>query len=553
MKRKEAETLVRSDYRLPKIVTLVYVEEMVTPVLLLRYCFYFMCAKLKSPLIFFYHLSLFFFFLVAFSGPFQLSSPFLPTTSLTFFFSFLLASYCVTLGEKVVGRHITKYPTFLPSLEYSSPMWPFTFTHKKKKWPSFSAEEVEQHHTPSSIWIISDDSVYDITDILLHHPGGEKALTQWGGGKKDCKVDQFFHSACARNLWKEHKIGEITPEEKSKLLNRHQTLLQTRTSPARSAGEHADTERRAGDAGSDSDKESISLEKIFLNSPDWIVYNRSSEKCVRLPSSSPLSLPVAVLFSFLHGIFNFLFYLFILSFSIFYLFFIFSFFYNDTHFFHFPACETKWIGTLLLLMDKQQPLRTTYTLIEKQKEQRHLIIEPWVLTTTTNLERKGYSHFSFCFSFTFLFFRHRKTNKQTNKKPKTNKQTNKNQKQTNKKNREKERQKKERETTAGQKIKTSVFCKEAPIVEQGESLSCLASPYIPYHTCLRVIGMRDVFYIYLAPKVNYVQLIHQQPSLKKPQQHNNTRDTEKQTDKKKQETNKQTKKTRVEGLYSPVT
>lgn len=88
----------------------------------------------------------------------------------------------------------------------------------KQSWPEVSAEEAREHSDTNSLWIVSGNSVYDITDILECHPGGADALLRRAGGLEDCKADYEFHSYYARNHWDSCKVGEISEQQKSYLL-----------------------------------------------------------------------------------------------------------------------------------------------------------------------------------------------------------------------------------------------------------------------------------------------------------------------------------------------
>lgn len=65
----------------------------------------------------------------------------------------------------------------------------------------FTFEEIAQHNTEASLWVIIDDSVYDITKFVEEHPGGVKPLLEGAG----TDVTERFHKI------KKHKKNEHLP------------------------------------------------------------------------------------------------------------------------------------------------------------------------------------------------------------------------------------------------------------------------------------------------------------------------------------------------------
>lgn len=53
----------------------------------------------------------------------------------------------------------------------------------------YSLEEIAKHNTEDNLWIIIDGNVYNVTKFLEEHPGGRKALLNYGG--KDASIS--FH------------------------------------------------------------------------------------------------------------------------------------------------------------------------------------------------------------------------------------------------------------------------------------------------------------------------------------------------------------------------
>jgi len=76
---------------------------------------------------------------------------------------------------------------------------------------SFTADEVRNHNTDKSLWLIVDKQVYDVTNYLKDHPGGGSILKTNGG--QDCSKE--FYSAhkptqpMVKKALKKLLIGEV--------------------------------------------------------------------------------------------------------------------------------------------------------------------------------------------------------------------------------------------------------------------------------------------------------------------------------------------------------
>ena len=77
----------------------------------------------------------------------------------------------------------------------------------------YGADEVSKHNTASSLWIIVDDKVYDLTKFLLEHPGGEEVLLEAGGGDATEAFNDVGHSADAREMMKDYLVGRIAADD----------------------------------------------------------------------------------------------------------------------------------------------------------------------------------------------------------------------------------------------------------------------------------------------------------------------------------------------------
>lgn len=87
------------------------------------------------------------------------------------------------------------------------------------KMESFTAEEVQKHSKPDSLWIINNGKVFDVTDFAGRHPGGMEALTQEGG--KDAtaimqSVHSHKHSKTAYQILEKYQIGLLHCSENGK-------------------------------------------------------------------------------------------------------------------------------------------------------------------------------------------------------------------------------------------------------------------------------------------------------------------------------------------------
>ncbi|RXM29262.1 Cytochrome b5 [Acipenser ruthenus] len=75
----------------------------------------------------------------------------------------------------------------------------------------YSLEEVQQHNSCKSTWLIIHNKIYDVTKFLEEHPGGEEVLREQAGGDATESFEDVGHSTDAREMTSMYMIGELHP------------------------------------------------------------------------------------------------------------------------------------------------------------------------------------------------------------------------------------------------------------------------------------------------------------------------------------------------------
>lgn len=78
---------------------------------------------------------------------------------------------------------------------------------KRKKQNVFTLKQIKEHNTAASCWLHAHGKVYDVTDFVAQHPGGQFAILRHAGKNADRDFD--FHSRSARKLWDTLRIGKV--------------------------------------------------------------------------------------------------------------------------------------------------------------------------------------------------------------------------------------------------------------------------------------------------------------------------------------------------------
>lgn len=75
-------------------------------------------------------------------------------------------------------------------------------------------DEVAWHDASNDCWLVIYDYVYDCTEFLKNHPGGQDILLEYAGRDATLAFVGTGHSAVARITLDQYKIGELPLKER---------------------------------------------------------------------------------------------------------------------------------------------------------------------------------------------------------------------------------------------------------------------------------------------------------------------------------------------------
>ncbi|KAL4715407.1 hypothetical protein ACJJTC_015178 [Scirpophaga incertulas] len=80
----------------------------------------------------------------------------------------------------------------------------------------YTLSEVAQNkgREGQAIWVVYKDSVYDVTNYIREHPGGEDTIIEEAGLDATKVFDSVGHTADAKTIMEKLKIGELVEHEK---------------------------------------------------------------------------------------------------------------------------------------------------------------------------------------------------------------------------------------------------------------------------------------------------------------------------------------------------
>lgn len=97
----------------------------------------------------------------------------------------------------------------------------FLYNNKRFKMyssslPTYTRKDVMQHRDKETrIWIAYKDGVYDITDFISKHPGGEQKIMMGAGGALEpfWAMYAFNKKDGIENILEKYTIGDLDPKE----------------------------------------------------------------------------------------------------------------------------------------------------------------------------------------------------------------------------------------------------------------------------------------------------------------------------------------------------
>ncbi|RWS04745.1 cytochrome b5-like protein [Dinothrombium tinctorium] len=78
---------------------------------------------------------------------------------------------------------------------------------KVNELPLFTLAEVSEHCYSNDCWIVLFDRVYDVTNFLQDHPGGEFIICEYAGGDATIQFRNARHGIEAYEMMKKYCIG----------------------------------------------------------------------------------------------------------------------------------------------------------------------------------------------------------------------------------------------------------------------------------------------------------------------------------------------------------
>lgn len=92
-------------------------------------------------------------------------------------------------------------------------------TPATRKVRILSSDSVSKHNKLDDVWVIYNNNVYDVTDFVLDHPGGEDLIMRYAGkdmGQIMADPSEHSHSDSAYELLEEYYLGRLASSVEEK-------------------------------------------------------------------------------------------------------------------------------------------------------------------------------------------------------------------------------------------------------------------------------------------------------------------------------------------------
>lgn len=87
----------------------------------------------------------------------------------------------------------------------------------------YTKAQIKEHNSKSSVWILIENDVYDVTPFLNEHPGGEEVLIEQAGKEATEAFEDVGHSSDAREMMVKYKVGTLVAAERKPELPKKKT------------------------------------------------------------------------------------------------------------------------------------------------------------------------------------------------------------------------------------------------------------------------------------------------------------------------------------------
>jgi len=89
-----------------------------------------------------------------------------------------------------------------------------TTTPVTPKLPEYSLSEVSDHCSPDDCWLVIYDRVYDVTNFLNDHPGGEYIILEFAGRDATIAFRGSRHGKDSYQMLDKYLIGDLIASER---------------------------------------------------------------------------------------------------------------------------------------------------------------------------------------------------------------------------------------------------------------------------------------------------------------------------------------------------